>query len=157
MPDELIFRMGKYKARIPCHLFYTKDHLWIRKGEDVSTVGITAYRQRFFMDVEDVSFDVDEGDVLEPRAHIATVEGLKAVSEIVTDFIGEIVELNEELDLSPTLINEATYEDGWLFKVKDLEGDLLGPAQYLEFVQRDWDETVEAIVNERGDGKVLPF
>jgi glycine cleavage system H protein len=155
MEEELIFQMGKFKARIPRDLLYTKNHLWVRK-EDVSTVGITHYQQRFFMDVEDISFSLHPGDGLPKGGQLATVEGVKAVAEIVADFQGQVVELNEELDIDPTLINASPYLDGWLIKVRDLEGDLMSPVEYLDLIKQDWEDTVEQIVQERGDGKILP-
>ena len=148
--------MGKFRAKVPTHLVYTKNHLWINKEGDVAVVGITHYKQRFFMDVEDISFSVDEGDTLEPGTQVATVEGVKAVAQIVAEFSGEISEINEELDLDPTLINASTYEYGWLMKVKGLSGEFLTPQEYLEFIEKDWEEAVEQIVQERGDGKILP-
>lgn len=155
MSEELVFQMGKFRARIPDDLLYSKTHLWIKKGE-VSTIGITHYKQRFFMDVEDISFNVGPGDVLESGKQIALIEGVKAVAEIVAEFEGEVVEINEELDLDPTLINASTYDYGWLVKVKGLEGELLDPRGYLEFIEKDWEDTVEKIVKERGEGKILP-
>jgi glycine cleavage system H protein len=46
---------------------------------------------------------------------------------------GEIVEVNEDLNDSPELINEAPYEGGWIIKVKISDTDqshLLSPDDY---------------------------
>ena len=155
MEEDLIFQMGKFRAKIPKNLHYTKDHLWILLGNP-STVGITSYKQRFFMDVEDISFSVEVGDNIEPGEQIAQIEGVKAVAEVVAAFKGKVKQINEELDLDPTLINASTYEYGWLLKMEGLQGDLMSSKEYLEFVQRDWEKAVEDIMKDRGGGKILP-
>jgi len=155
MEEELVFPMGKFKAKIPCGLVYTKNHMWINKGE-VSIIGITHYRQRFLMDIEDISFSLDAGDKLKMNGQIAKAEGIKAVMEIISEFSGEVAEVNEELDLEPSLINSSTYDEGWLLKIRGLCGDFLSPEEYLEMIHSEWEEIVEEIVLERGDGKVLP-
>ena len=43
---------------------------------------------------------------------------MKAVSEVIAPLSGEVVEVNTALEDAPEQINEDTYGDGWLVKVK---------------------------------------
>jgi glycine cleavage system H protein len=50
---------------------------------------------------------------------------------------GEILELNEELESSPELVNDSPYTEGWMVKVKltgPLPADLLDAAAYKELI-----------------------
>ena len=48
----------------------------------------------------------------------AEVESVKAVSDVIAPLSGEIVEVNEALKDSPEQINEDSYGEGWLVKIK---------------------------------------
>ena len=43
---------------------------------------------------------------------------MKAVSDVIAPVSGEIVEVNEALKDSPEQINDDSYGEGWLVKVK---------------------------------------
>ena len=49
---------------------------------------------------------------------IAVVESVKSASDIYSPVSGEVVEVNEELNDQPSLVNESPFDQGWLFKVK---------------------------------------
>ena len=49
---------------------------------------------------------------------------MKAVCDVIAPVSGEIVEVNEALKDAPEQINEDSYGEGWLVKVK-----LLGPVR----------------------------
>ena len=48
----------------------------------------------------------------------AEVESVKAVSDVVAPLSGEITEVNDGLKDSPEQINEDSYGEGWLVKIK---------------------------------------
>jgi len=146
--DDLIFQMGRYKARVPFGLLYTKNHLWVEQGA-VAKVGITTYRQRFFVDIQNVDYPVAPGDGLLSQTIMAKIEGVKAVAEIEFGLEGIVEELNSELKVDPSLINSAPYEEGWLMKVRDVKGELMTPQEYLRFLEADWKQTFEKLVQER--------
>ena len=64
----------------------------------------------------------------------ATIETIKAASEIYMPISGEIVEINETLINSPELINEEPF-NFWLIKVKpnDLQEDIQGLVDYNDY------------------------
>lgn len=43
---------------------------------------------------------------------------MKAASEVYSPVSGKIIEKNEEVEKTPSLINSSCYEKGWLFKIE---------------------------------------
>ena len=64
-------------------------------------------------------FDPPEvGATITKDSPYAEVESVKAVSDVIAPLSGEIVEVNEALKDAPEQINEDSYGEGWLVKVK---------------------------------------
>ena len=97
--------------------YYTADHDWLELDGDVATVGITAHAAQalgdlVFVELPAVGARLAKGDVA------ATVESVKAASEIYAPVGGEIVAVNQALVDAPELVNGAPEADGWLFKLR---------------------------------------
>jgi glycine cleavage system H protein len=104
-------------ASYPDDLKYHAEHDWARIDGDTATFGITWYAQDQLGEV--VFFDPPEvGSTVAKDAPYAEVESVKAVSDVVAPLSGEIVEVNEGLKDAPEQINEDSYGEGWLVKVK---------------------------------------
>ncbi|MGJ8680244.1 glycine cleavage system protein GcvH [Paraglaciecola sp.] len=105
-------------SNIPTDLRYASTHEWVRpEGEGVFTVGISEHAQELlgdmvFVELPDVGAEVGVGD------DVAVAESVKAASDVYTPITGEILEVNEDLEDSPELVNSDPYGDGWLFKIK---------------------------------------
>ena len=105
-------------SNIPSELKYATSHEWVRnEGNGIVTVGITEHAQDLlgdmvFVELPDVGDEVTVGD------DICVAESVKAASDIYAPVTGEVVEINEELEDSPELVNSDAYGDGWLFKIK---------------------------------------
>ncbi|HKK46710.1 MAG TPA: glycine cleavage system protein GcvH [Balneolaceae bacterium] len=122
----------------PSDLKYTKEHEWIRdNGDGTATVGITDFAQGelgdiVFVEIEPEGFEFDQDEVF------GTVEAVKTVSELFAPVAGEIVEINERLEMEPELVNEDPYDSGWMVKisVKDASqfDDLMSPDEYEEII-----------------------
>ena len=105
------------EASYPSDLKYHPEHDWARIEGDIATLGITWYAQEQLGEV--VFFDPPEvGSSITKDSPYAEVESVKAVSDVVAPLSGEIVEVNEGLKDSPEQINEDSYGEGWLVKVK---------------------------------------
>ncbi|AWB68517.1 glycine cleavage system protein H [Saccharobesus litoralis] len=105
-------------SNIPQELKYTSTHEWVRfDGEGVVTIGITEHAQDLLGDLVHVDLP-DEGDTLATGDDAAVVESVKAASDVYAPVAGEVIEINEELEDSPELINSDAFGDGWLFKLK---------------------------------------
>ena len=105
------------EASYPEELKYHPEHDWARVDGDVATLGITWYAQDQLGEV--VFFDPpDVGATITKDQAYAEVESVKAVSDVIAPVSGEITEVNSALKDSPEQINEDSYGEGWLVKVK---------------------------------------
>ncbi len=98
-------------------LKYTQDHEWLRLDGDIATVGITAFAQKqlgdlVFVELPSIGASFDKGAVA------ATVESVKAASEVYAPVGGEIVAVNDKLAAEPGLVNAEPTGEGWLFRLK---------------------------------------
>ncbi len=123
---------------IPQDLLYTKEHEWIRIEGDMVTMGITDYAQSSLGDITFVELP-KVGDLVEQFKQFATVESVKAASDIYAPLSGKVVKINEVLKNSPEVINQSPYEKGWfaVIEIKDTkEKEKLMPSsdykKYLE-------------------------
>ncbi len=117
---------------------YTEDHEWVLIEGDIATVGISDHAQEQLGDVVYVELP-EEGAELEQGAEAATVESVKAASEIYTPVAGEVIEVNGALNDDPALVNSDPFGDGWFFKLKiggtpDL-GKMMDENAYKEYVE----------------------
>ena len=99
-------------------LKFADSHEWVKdNGDGTVTIGISAHAQEMlgdvvFVDLPEVESELDAGE------SFSLVESVKAASDIYAPITGEVIEVNEELEDSPELINEEPYEGGWIVKVK---------------------------------------
>jgi glycine cleavage system H protein len=98
-------------------LKYTKDHEWIRTDGDIATVGITPFAQEKLGDLVFVELPA-KGATFPMGAAAATVESVKAASDVYAPVSGEIIEVNDRLAGEPGLVNSEPTGNGWLFRVK---------------------------------------
>ncbi len=121
----------------PDDLRYHRDHDWVRLEGDVATFGITWYAQDALGEVVHAELPAS-GDTIEAGASYGELESVKAVSDIIAPLGGEVVEVNEKIADSPELVNDDTYGEGWLIKVRlgdaSTAGDLLDAAAYQDYL-----------------------
>ncbi|MBN18741.1 MAG: glycine cleavage system protein H [Chloroflexi bacterium] len=109
----------------PKDLKYSKDHEWIKLQSDNSAlIGITEFATDSLGDVVFIELP-DVGSKIKQFEKIGEIESVKAVSDIYTPISGEIIEQNTELIDNPELINNSPFEDGWMFKVKNIDSNEL--------------------------------
>ncbi|MBP3140099.1 glycine cleavage system protein GcvH [Aliivibrio fischeri] len=122
-------------------LKFTTSHEWVRdNGDGTVTVGISDHAQGLlgdvvFVDLPEVDDEVTAGE------GFSLVESVKAASDIYSPVTGVIVEINEELEDSPELVNEEPYESGWIARIKlsdssELES-LIPSDTYLESLDEE--------------------
>ena len=109
----------------PKDLKYSKDHEWIKLQSDNSAlIGITEFATDSLGDIVFIELP-DVGSKIKQFEKIGEIESVKAVSDIYTPISGEIIEQNTELIDNPELINNSPFEDGWMFKVKNIDSNEL--------------------------------
>lgn len=117
---------------------FTEDHEWILVEGDTGTVGISDYAQEQLGDVVFVDLP-EEGSALDKGAQAATVESVKAASEIYAPVSGEVVAANAALADDPAKVNSDPLGDGWFFKIKLADPGqldaLMDEAAYKSYVE----------------------
>ena len=99
-------------------LKFTDSHEWVRdNGDGTVTIGISQHAQEMLGDVVFVDLPNIE-DELTVGESFSLIESVKAASDIYSPITGEVIEINEELEDSPELVNEEPYEGGWIAKIK---------------------------------------
>jgi len=97
---------------------FAASHEWVKNNNDGTvTIGISDHAQGLLGDVVFVELP-DEGDEITAGEQFTLVESVKAASDVYAPITGEIIEINEELEDSPELINESAFDEGWIVKVK---------------------------------------
>ena len=102
---------------LPENLKYTDDHEWVSVKDDVAIIGITDFAQSELGDIIFVEFP-DTGMSINQKDSVGTLEAVKTVADIYSPVTGEVIEINDNLESSPELINEDPYEEGWILKIK---------------------------------------
>jgi glycine cleavage system H protein len=102
---------------IPKDLKYTKSDEWIRVEGDQASMGITDYAQSQLSDIVYVEVFPKQGDSLARGKPVASVESVKAASEIYLP-AGTITEANPALAGTPEIVNKDPYGEGWMVKFK---------------------------------------
>ena len=116
----------------------SKSHEFsLDNGDNTFTIGLTDYAVEqlgdiVFLELPEVGTEYKKGETF------ATIESVKAASEIYMPISGKIIEINEEAVDSPEILNEDSYEKGWLVKIEatgdaaNEQNDLLEYEDYKE-------------------------
>ena len=96
---------------------FTEDHEWLDITGDVATVGITKHAVEqlgdlVFVELPSVGSKFSKGD------SAATVESVKAASDVYCPLDGEITEVNEAIVNDSSLVNADPQGAAWFFKVR---------------------------------------
>lgn len=110
---------------------YTEDHEWVEVEGDTGTIGISDYAQEQLGDVVFVELP-EVGKTIDKGGEAAVVESVKAAAEVYAPVGGEVVEVNEELNGDPSLVNTDAFGDGWFVKLK-----LSDPSELEELMDED--------------------
>ncbi|WP_105617467.1 glycine cleavage system protein GcvH [Vallitalea okinawensis] len=120
-------------------LYYSKDHEWIKVEGAKAFIGITDYAQDalggiVFIEMPEVDDELSAGDVY------GVIESVKAASDSYSPLSGKVVEINDELEDSPELLNEKPYES-WILALEmsddtELDG-LMKSKEYEEFCKSE--------------------
>ena len=125
-------------TQVPEALLYTKDHEWIQIHDDgTATVGITDYAQQSLGDITFVEFPT-LGESFRLADTFGVVESVKAASDLFMPLDGEVIEVNEDVDAEPELLNSDPYGKGWLLKIRLIDASqvaaLLKADAYSELI-----------------------
>ncbi|MCK5581202.1 MAG: glycine cleavage system protein GcvH [Candidatus Omnitrophica bacterium] len=119
------------------HYYYTKEHEWVYVEDSMATIGLSEYAQSALGDVTFIELP-EVGVEVEQFEEFASIESVKAASDIYSPMSGRIVEVNSELEDDPGRINKDCYEKGWIVKLElsDLDemSELMKADEYRNFL-----------------------
>ncbi len=119
-------------------LYYSESHEYVKVDGKFGYIGITDYAQHalgniVYVDMPEIDDDVEAGD------EFGAVESVKAASDLISPVSGTVIEVNEELEDAPELINQDAFGN-WIIKVelsdKSELDNLMDAKAYAEFCEK---------------------
>lgn len=107
-------KIGKYE--LPDDLYYEENHFWVREDGNLLVMGLDDFGQAMAGEIVFVELPA-EGKILNAGKPFAKLESGKWVGNIYAPVSGQVVSINEELEMNPALINEDCYGEGWICKI----------------------------------------
>ena len=139
--------VDKFVFKVKTGCWYGESGLWVQVEDGLARVGISDYVQQAsgdvaFAEIEPAGTQLAQGD------YLGQIETIKVAIELLSPVSGMVQEVNEELEVSPELINQDPYGQGWLALValSDWETDrtnLLAAEAYLEVMHGQAEEAAK--------------
>ena len=120
---------------VPSNLKFAKSDEWFAAAS--GAVGISDYAQNQLSDIVFVEILVEEGEEVEVGKAIASVESVKASSEIYSPAAGKVSAVNKGLADKPETLNSDPYGEGWMIKIEGgaAAGELMDAAGYETYCE----------------------
>ncbi|MCC6147073.1 MAG: glycine cleavage system protein GcvH [Anaerolineaceae bacterium] len=111
--------------KYPETLYYDRKHGWLAVEEGLAVQGMTSYGQHLagkimFIEIPRLGRQVRQGE------NLLSMESGKWVGRIPSLVSGKIIAVNQELEDTPSLINDSPYDFGWLVKIEMSDPTELG-------------------------------
>lgn len=113
---ELRYHRARFSTRLPIDRVYTASHFWLWEVEpDLWRVGLTRFATRMLGELVEFTFEVQPGDPVALGQEIGSLEGFKAISDLISVFDGTFRGANTALEGDITLLDTDPYGEGWLY------------------------------------------
>ena len=150
MPEYLETSVDKFIFRVATDRLYSREGVWVRDAGAPGRVrlGLSDFAQQRNGDATFVHLK-PAGTRLTAGDEFGELETIKANLSLVSPLAGEIVEVNQDLDLNPENINQDPYGKGWLAVIQATDWEaaragLLEPAAYLAVMRAQAEEEQES-------------
>ena len=121
---------------LPDDLFYEENHFWVKEEGELLVMGLDDFGQQMAGEIVYIQLP-DEGKRLKKGESFAKMESGKWLGKVFAPVNGELVEVNEDLEMNPGLINEDCYGEGWMYKIRaDDRGELDHLIQGQEAIEK---------------------
>jgi glycine cleavage system H protein len=124
-PEQTLFyKRSRFTTRLPIHYRYDRSHFWIDSGSDnIHRVGLTKFATRMLGDLVEINYESAIGNATTLGMILGTIEGFKAVSDLYCIVEGELIDINRDLNTTPSLMDRDNYDLGWLYTIRGELGD----------------------------------
>ncbi len=102
---------------LPENLRYTDEHVWLCVEGETATVGISDFAQDQLGEIAFVDLPA-VGTTYKNGQEFGTVESLKSVNALFMPVAGTVLEVNETLESTPTLVNAKPYNEGCMLRIR---------------------------------------
>ena len=148
MTEILELTVDKFIFRIPTDRHYLKEGVWALAEGSRIRIGLTDFRQQSGGDVAFVEMQ-PEGSTATLGDELITIETMKT-DIILSSPVNGKVEVNPAMEVTPELINQDPYGEGWLavIEAEDWESDragLLDPQAYFDLVKKEAEEEMKRL------------
>jgi glycine cleavage system H protein len=150
MPGYLETTVDKFIFRIATDRLYSREGVWAMDAGAPGRVrlGLSDFAQQRNGDAAFVHLK-PAGTRLTAGEEFGELETIKATLGLISPAAGEIVEVNQDLDLNPENINQDPYGKGWLAVIRAADWEaararLLEPAAYLAVMRAQAEEEQES-------------
>jgi len=118
----------------PSNLKYAKSDEWFDPAS--GKVGITDYAQNQLSDIVFLEIFVEAGETIEAGKAIASVESVKASSEIYSPASGKVAAVNKDLSNKPETLNTDPFGEAWMIQLEGgSAGDVMDSAAYEKYCE----------------------
>lgn len=149
MPEYLEAKADKFTFRVATDRLYTPEGVWaLPESPSRVRLGFTDFLQQRSGDVASVVVK-PSGTPLRAGDEFADLETVKVTQAVPSPVSGILIEPNPALALTPEVVNEDPYGEGWLAVVEatgwELErAKLLDARAYLAVMQSQIEQEVQA-------------
>ena len=149
MPEFLELTVDKFTFRIATDQHYNSEGVWALAEGSRVRIGLSDFLQQRSGDVAFAEVK-PEGTVLAFGDEVAVIETIKADVSLPSPVAGKVAEVNPAMDITPEVINQDPYREGWLAVIEadDWESDrarLLDPQGYFALVQEQAEEEMKKL------------
>lgn len=144
MPEYLETTVDKFTFKVATDRYYNDEGIWALAEGNRIRIGMTDFLQQRSGDIAFAEVK-PEGTTLEAGDEVAVIETIKVNVSLTSPVSGTVVEVNPAMELSPEVINQDPYGEGWLVVIEasDWPKDrarLLDPQAYFELMKRQAEE-----------------
>ena len=117
MPDYLETTVDKFIFKVASDRSYSAEGIWALAEGDRVRIGMSDFLQQFSGDVAFAELK-PEGTTLDTGDEVAVIETIKVNLSVTSPIGGTVVEVNPAMELSPELVNQDPYGEGWLVVIE---------------------------------------
>ena len=149
MPDYLETTVDKFIFKVATDRLYSAEGVWALAEGDRIRIGMTDFLQQLSGDVAFAEVK-PEGTTLATGDEVASIETIKVNVSVTSPVGGTVAEVNPAMELSPEVINQDPYGEGWLavIEARDWPTDrdaLLDPQAYFELMKSQAEEEAKKL------------
>jgi glycine cleavage system H protein len=149
MPEYLETTVDKFTFKVATDRYYSSEGIWALAEGNRIRIGMTDFVQQRSGDIAFAEVK-PEGTALGTGDEVAIIETIKVNVSLTSPVSGTVVEVNPAMELSPEVINQDPYGEGWLVVIEASEwpkdrDSLLDPQAYFDLMKGQAEEEAKKL------------